>query len=133
MVNRRGNPSGYTIQTTLALIIFILGLLLLVIWVILYTNRLNNNITPEWWIWLFLGFGIFFILVGLIWLIVIQYLVGGAAIRMYMELCDHDDYCREGETTKEEREEREVIRSGRDLPGRRETSVFSSTRRSRLT
>lgn len=86
------NTSGYSIQTAIALVLFILGLMLLVVWAILYANRLSNNLPAEWWIWLFLGFGVGLMVVGLIWLIIVQYMVGSKAQEMYEHIChiEHD-------------------------------------------
>jgi len=86
------NTSGYSIQTAIALVLFIVGLMLLVVWAILYANRLSNNLPAEWWIWLFLGFGVGLMVVGLIWLIIVQYMVGSKAQEMYEHIChiEHD-------------------------------------------
>ncbi len=81
------NPSGHSIQTAIALVLFILGLMLLVVWAILYANRLSNNLDPEWWIWFFLGFGVGLMVIGLIWLIIVQYMVGSKTAQMYEQLC----------------------------------------------
>lgn len=81
------NPSGYSVQTAIALVLFILGLMLLVVWAILYANRLSNNLQPEWWIWFFLGFGLALLIIGLIWLIIVQYIVGSKTHEMYEKLC----------------------------------------------
>lgn len=80
--------ASYSVQTAIALILFILGLMLLVIWAILYSNRLSNNLSPEWWIWFFLGFGVALMLIGLVWLIIVQYMVGSRAQEMYEHMCD---------------------------------------------
>lgn len=74
---------SYGIQVPFALALFIVGLIFLLVWAILYSNRLANELSIEWWIWLFLGLGLFFILVGLIWLIILQYLVTAKARELY--------------------------------------------------
>jgi len=96
------NTSGYSIQTAIALVLFILGLMLLVVWAILYANRLSNNLPAEWWIWLFLGFGVGLMVVGLIWLIIVQYMVGSKAQEMYEHIChvEHDKMLMEGREEK---------------------------------
>ena len=113
------NVSGYTIQTAVALVLFILGLMLLVIWAILYANRLSNNLSPEWWIWFFLGFGVALMIVGLIWLIIVQYMVGSAAHEMYEELCAHR------ETAEFLEHEGSTARTGTTAAHRRSTTKAS--------
>lgn len=100
----RKEPTGHTTQTSVSLILFILGLMLLVVWAILYSNRLSNNLDPEWWIWFFLGFGVFLLLIGLIWLIVVQYMVGNKAHEMYEEICHMERQRHEGQFHGHEKE-----------------------------
>lgn len=111
--------AGYQIQTAVALILFILGLMLLVVWAILYANRLGNNLNPEWWIWFFLAFGITLMIIGLIWLIIVQYIVGFKAQEMYEELYHYEH----GEMSKSEKE---MHRSLQTTPQRTQKSSRSS-------
>ena len=85
------STSGLNVQTAIALVLFILGLMLLVVWAILYANRLANNLKPEWWIWFFLGFGLGLLLIGLVWLIIVQYMIGAKMHAMCDEFIQMDD------------------------------------------
>lgn len=122
----RKNSSGYTVQTAIALILFILGLMLLVVWAILYANRLSNNLTPEWWIWFFLGFGVGLMIIGLIWLIIVQYMVGSKANEMYEELCRMDrSHHLEHERAMEHARAMESPRSSSGVPRRSTVGSFA--------
>lgn len=74
---------NYGIQIAIALAFFIVGLIFLLVWAILYSNRIANGLEAEWWVWIFLGLGLGFILIGLIWLIIIQYLIASKARELY--------------------------------------------------
>lgn len=56
-----------------AVFILLIGLLLFVIWIIVYQNRTSLDIPVEWYIWIFLGIGLFMMIVGIIWLIILLY------------------------------------------------------------
>lgn len=64
---------GYGVQIAVSVFLLLLGILLFIIFIIPYQNRLQYKLPVEYWLWIFLGFGLFFILVGLIWLIIVLY------------------------------------------------------------
>ena len=70
-----------------AVFILLVGLLLFVIWIIVYQNRTSLDIPVEWYIWIFLGIGLFFMMVGIIWLIILLY----SASTKKKSCCQHHD------------------------------------------
>ncbi len=56
-----------------AVFILLIGLLMFVIWIIVYQNRTSLDIPVEWWIWIILSFGLALMLIGVIWLVVLLY------------------------------------------------------------
>ena len=68
-----GTGNSYSAQIGWSVTILLLGLILLIIWIIVYQNRVNLNLNVEWWTWIIFSFGLFFILVGIIWLVIALY------------------------------------------------------------
>lgn len=68
-----GNSKGYGIQISISVFILLIGLLMFIIWVIVYSNRTQYKLPIEYWLWIILSFGLFFMVVGIIWLIIVLY------------------------------------------------------------
>lgn len=67
------NSDSYSAQIAWSVFILLIGLIFFVLWAVIYSNRVNIDIPVEWWSWIFLGFGLFFMIIGIVWLIISLY------------------------------------------------------------
>lgn len=79
-------PSAYSIQVAIALVVLVIGFILFTVWVVIYANRLVNDLDIEWWLWLILGFGAALIGLSLIWLVIVGYAMSSKGDEMLFEL-----------------------------------------------
>lgn len=65
--------SGCSPCVAWAVTFLLIGLLMFVIWIIVYQNWTANDINVDYWIWIIMSFGLVFMLIGIIWLVVLMY------------------------------------------------------------